>query len=81
MTQDEFMSEVWKRLPVIAPSEVQFVIRAVEEKFERKWTVHETSAWCRCLEHVDPDLDEDVALRGMKRIEDNVKLRLGNGKV
>jgi hypothetical protein len=76
-----FVREVRRRLPEIESTEYEFVNAAIVDLFERGWTVHETRAWCYWLEHVNPDIGEDVALRNMKRISDLVKLRMDNGRI
>lgn len=76
-----FVREVRRRLPKIEASEHEFVNMGIVDMFERGWTVDETRAWCYWLEHVNPDIDEDVALRNMKRISDFVKLRKNGGKI
>ena len=76
-----FVREVRRRLPKIEASEYDFVNRGIVDLFERGWTVDETRAWCYWLEHVNPDIEEDTALRNMKRIYDLVQLRLERGKV
>lgn len=71
-----FEQAVLARLPAIEPDEMEFVQRAIADCFEKKFTVMEAAMKLRFLEHVDPVVDEDVALAGMKRVDEMVASRL-----
>ncbi len=75
-TATTFEQEVLKRLPAIEPDELEFVKSAITDCLNRKFTVNEAASYLRYLEHVDPTMDEDVALAGMRRISTAVVQRL-----
>lgn len=45
---------------------------------QKGWTDSEIISKLRWVEHVNPDVDEDTALRNMKRVEEQVALRLAS---
>jgi hypothetical protein len=71
-----YEQEVLKKLPAIEPDELGFVQQAIVHCFDQKFTVAEAASYLRYLEHVDPDMDEDIALAGMRRIRAAVVQRL-----
>lgn len=75
-----FTKEVLARLIPIAQEEMPFVVSAIEDLEEKKWLVGETASYLQWLEHVDPTIDEDVALRNMRAIEDRVLARQGQAR-
>jgi hypothetical protein len=72
-----FAATVLSGLGSIEPIELPFVINAIESLERRNWLSSEVIAYTRWLEHVDPTIEEDVALRNMKRVEERVAQRLG----
>jgi hypothetical protein len=59
-------------LPQVEEREVECVHRAIEELRVREWSVAETASKLYWLEHVNPDIAEDVALAGMRAAEARV---------
>lgn len=71
---EQFKAAVWRCLPVVTDQlDVECTNRCIEQYHEQGWTIADTADFCRCLEHVNPELDEDVALNRMSRIIDRVK--------
>ncbi len=56
--------------------EVPLLQTAIEDLQKKGWTEAEIIGHLRWLEHVDPRIEEDVALRHLKRTREAVELRL-----
>lgn len=76
MDKQTYEQEVLRRLPAIEPDELQFVQRAIVDCFEKSFLVSEAAENLRYLEHVNPDLEESIALAAMKRVNERVLKRL-----
>lgn len=61
---------------VIPDSEIPVIQRAILDLQRKGWTNDEIVSKLRWLEHVDPIVPEDVALRKMKMVDEKVALRL-----
>lgn len=71
------LAKVMARLPEIPDArDFELARHAAQELLGQNWTVDEVVRYLHCLEHVDPDLPEDVALARMARIRAAVKLRM-----
>ena len=51
--------------------------RTIKQLIEDNWENGEIVRYCRYMEEVDPEMDEDIALSAMKRIRCSVNMRLG----
>lgn len=71
-----YTKEVLSQLIPIIPDEMPFVVRAIEDCEKKGWTTEEAAAKMRWLEHVDPNIPEDVALRHMRAVDEKVALRV-----
>lgn len=49
--------------------------RDLERMYDEGWTLGEAVSLCRCMEHFNPELNEDFALARMKKITDAVQKR------
>lgn len=79
MTKQEFIDAVWQRVRVASdePAETEGMLRDDTGRlFERGFTISDAVAYLHCVEHVSPDLPEDVALERMKQIEDRRSRRV-----
>lgn len=76
MDKQTYEQEVLRRLPSIDPEELPFVQSAIVHCFDQKFLVAEAAEYLRYLEHVDPNMDEDIALAGMRRVSAAVVQRL-----
>ncbi len=56
--------------------EYPMVFASIEDLQKKGWTEAEIIGHLRWLEHVDPRIEEDVALRHLKRTREAVELRL-----
>ena len=73
-----FWNKVRLYLPEITNSlDIEAVDKTIEDCYKAGWTITETVSYCECLEHVNPELDEDVGLAGMKSIMEAVAKRKG----
>ena len=70
-----YTKEVLSRLIPIEPDEMPQVVMAIEDLEKRGWTISEAASYLRWLEHVDPTIPEDVALRNMRVVRERVALR------
>jgi len=70
-----YKKEVLSRLIPIIPDEMSFVVMSIEDCERKGWTIEEAAAYLRWTEHVDPTIDEDVALRHMRAVRERVELR------
>lgn len=70
-----YTKEVLSRLIPIVPDEMPYVVRAIEDCEKKGWTIEEAASKVRWLEHVDPTIPEDVALRAMRAVDERVALR------
>jgi hypothetical protein len=71
-----FAEAVISQLPKTEDEYDKEIVRQVVEDFRLEgWTVDETVRYCRCLEHVDPSLDEATAITRMSRIRAEVSKR------
>lgn len=71
-----FKAAVWARLPNITDADdVARLDRSIEGMQGRGFTVCDAVELCWCIENVNPELDEDIALKRMARIEARVKAR------
>jgi hypothetical protein len=71
-----FVEVVLSRLGPIEDGELACVVRAAEDLEKKGWLPEEAVAKLRWLEHVDPAIPEDVALRHMRAADERVLLRL-----
>lgn len=71
-----FTDIVLNRLGPIDIMELDTVTRAIEELEAKGWTAGEAASYLRWMEHVNPDIDEDTALRNMKAVRERVEARL-----
>jgi hypothetical protein len=72
-----FTDTVLAGLGPIDIMELPFVINAIESLEARKWLPAEVIAYTRWLEHVDPTIEEDIALSHMRAVEQRVAQRQG----
>lgn len=68
LTVDEFVAAVTARAPVIDERDRGMVTDGIRQQHSKGWSVADAVAWNRCLEEVNPDLDEATALTRMARI-------------
>jgi hypothetical protein len=73
---DTFTSLVIECLGPIEPDELTFVVGAIEGLEAAKWLVSEAASYLKWMEHVNPTIDEDTALRSMKAVRLRVEARL-----
>lgn len=71
-----FTNFVLRLLGPIELGELPHVIRAIDDLEKQEWTVEEAVSKLKWLEHVDPTIPEDVALRKMREVDERVALRL-----
>lgn len=71
-----FTNRVLAYLGPIDIMELETVTRAIDGLEVKGWTVEEAASYLRWMEHVNPDIDEETALRHMNAIAHGVKLRL-----
>ncbi len=76
-------SEIERRLAFYAPdgvisdpNDVVSVQNAIRDLLAKGWLQGEVVQYLRWMEHVDPTMDEDIALRNMARIRGIVEERL-----
>jgi hypothetical protein len=77
-----YTSEVLAALPSITnPENAEIISLHIISTLENDgFTVNEAIEYCKCLEEINPDLDESVALNRMYGIRLQVKARMqGNG--
>jgi len=75
-----FTDAVLARLASIKPldeAEMPCILRAIKDLEEKKWLVSEAASYLQWIEHVDPTISEDVALRNMRAINERVLARQG----
>jgi len=68
LSQDEYITAVMSRLPDIDPKEIKYVLMCCEQCQREGFSIEDAARYCRCTEHVNPDLDEDIALARMAKI-------------
>ena len=68
MSQDEYTAAVMAQLPEIDPEELKFVLMGCAQSQREGFSVDDAARYLRCTEHVNPDLDEDIALARMAKI-------------
>ena len=73
-----YTKEVLSQLIPIISDEMQFVVKAIEDCERKGWTIAEAASYIRWTEHVDPTIDEDVALRHMRAAREKVEFRLAS---
>ena len=59
--------------------EIPMIQAAIEDLQKKGWTDDEIVSKLKWLEHVNPEVEEDVALRCMKRVDEQVAARLAAG--
>lgn len=71
--EDQFVKRVFTKLPTIPEEDDRRAVReAAIGLFHEKWTENDAVEFLRCLEHVNPLLDEQVALARMSKIRARV---------
>lgn len=70
MNSKQFTVYVFSRLPKIPSEDASIIEQSVIQMHANEWTVDDAVAYCRCLEEIDPELDEDIALARMSKIRD-----------
>jgi hypothetical protein len=79
------MSTIIEKLMDYAPSgkmeawEYPMVQAAIDDLTKKGWLPHEIIQKLRWLEHVNPETEEDVALRNMRIMDERVAQRLSAG--
>jgi hypothetical protein len=68
MELNEFIDDVLIRIPVLDEMETKNIIIFIGNLHKLGFTVDDATAYCRCMEEVNPDLDEHVALERMEKI-------------
>lgn len=70
-----YTDQVLRGLGDIETHELPYVLNAIAGLEEKKWFVAEAVSYLQWLEHVNPTVEEDVALRNMKRVRTMVEQR------
>lgn len=66
---DKFAASVMKRLPEIADArDKEAVSEGAKAFYHQKWSLNDVVSFSMCLEEVNPDLDEEIALAKMSKI-------------
>lgn len=65
----------------LEPFDLHQVQCAITDLVKKKWTDDEIVSHLKWLEHVNPLVDEDVAIRNMRRVKEQVKARLRSENV
>lgn len=68
MKADEYIAAVRARLPDFPAEEAEGIDQCILQLYRSGFTVKDAAAYCRCMEEVNPSLDEDVALKRMSYI-------------
>jgi hypothetical protein len=66
--QDEVLLMFRGKLDHLSPSDLVPILNQIDRMKDRGFTVEDAVAYVRCIEDVNPDLDEDVALARMSEI-------------
>jgi hypothetical protein len=81
--KESIVNEIFATLTRYAPDEViedeidvQSVRRATSDLLDKKWLPYEIVRYLRWMEHVDPTIDEDTALRWMKVARERAEARM-----
>jgi len=80
------MSTVMERLMSFSPTgtmldwEYPMVQSSIDDLQKKGWTDDEIVSKLRWLEHVNPDTNEDVALRRMRGMDEEVARRMASTK-
>lgn len=62
------MGRIVDQYPAIDVGDLSHVGRCIEQTHNEGFSVEDSVAYCKCLEEVNPTLDEDIALARMDRI-------------
>ncbi len=74
MTKQEFIAEVWSRLPPVNDKgDIECTQRCIEELFEEGYTLEDAVRYTRHIEHVSPDIPEERALKVLHEISRKYK--------
>lgn len=57
-------------------SDLPGIEQIVDERISENWNDNEIYKYCCCIEDVNPELPEDIALNRMRSIRESVTLRL-----
>ena len=69
MTVEEYTDAVLAKLPKIVDDyDLSLVKLCIANCHGEGWPVTGTVSYCKCLEHVNPDLSEDYAVRRMSEL-------------
>ena len=68
MIKEEFILAVNKAITVKDESDLNIVNLVIKRCYIRGFTVNDAVRYCKCLEEVNPALDETVALKRMDQI-------------
>lgn len=76
--KNEFVERVMARLPTLTDNtDIELFKADIARRYVDGWTENECVRYCMCMEEVDPNLDEDIALTRMAWIRGEVKARGG----
>ena len=86
MTTQDSVAQVLKRLSEIARTNgetlnaktIDFITQDAQRRLAEGWTVDEVVWYLTNMEEVNPDLEEDIAVRRMQQITSRVKTRLAS---
>jgi hypothetical protein len=74
---NNFVQKVMARLPEVENSQDrELIIRDATQLGEEGWTCDEVVSLFHCMEEVNPDIPEAIALRCIAAIRSNVEKRL-----
>ena len=69
MTLEEYTEAVLAKLPAIPEAfDLEATKRQIVECYGDGFPIIGAVSYCKCLEHVNPELSEDLALRRMKEL-------------
>lgn len=69
LTVEQFVVGVMARLPIIPNDQDHGMVAAgIRQQYSKGWSMIDAVAWNKCLEEVNPHIDEATALACMDRI-------------
>lgn len=76
ITHQQFSDWVFSHLSVLDDDDAEADWYTIKQFYKEGWTRGEVLSFLNCMEHRNPELEEDTALKQMARIRKSVAERL-----
>lgn len=73
---DSYTTRVLRNLPTVSGDDLSHIKNTIAQLCAKRFSVGDAISYCACLEEVSPNLDEEMALVRMSRLNTKYKFRM-----